>query len=105
MLVTVVQNSQKWEYQKNLRKFYNFEKNIFPLYLRRVPFVRILCKALQNLAFLQCPPFLISVPGSIAGSIFSEETSNNEDSPKTSVRVTAAAKEVIPKPCSAPSVN
>lgn len=60
MLVTVVQNSQKWEYQKNLRKFYNFEKNIFPLYLRRVPFVRILCKALQNLAFLQCPPSFIS---------------------------------------------
>lgn len=40
--------------------------------------------------------FLISVPGSIAGSIFSEETSNNEDSPKTFVRVTAAAKEVSP---------
>ena len=31
MLVKWSKTHKKWEYQKNLRKFYNFEKNIFPL--------------------------------------------------------------------------
>lgn len=45
---------------KEFEEILQFWKNIFPLYLRRVPFVRILCKALQNPAFLQYPPSFIS---------------------------------------------